>query len=252
MKGFHNCLLAIVSVTVGLMSCEKGLEPYHGNNGIYFRDNKTKFLDTSFVTFGFSGPGVTDSVISIPVSALGMTANSDRPFKLVVVDSSTAKAGVHYDALSETMTIKAGEVGTSVKLKLHRTPDIQINPVYLVLELLPNEHFQTDVRTFSNGSGTSKATSFKLWINDILTQPSKWQTPYMGTFSRKKLYLTASVLGLDIQEMINILNGTDGTVALNAQIAWGRSMKLYLNQQAAAGTPVYEDNGSRMAMGPQV
>src|SRR5688572_5721110 len=99
MKRFHNYLLAIVVLTIGLTACEKGLEPYHGNNGIYFRNNKTSFLDTGAVTFGFSDPAVRDSIISIPVSALGMTSTADRPFKLVVNDSSTAKAGVHYDAL---------------------------------------------------------------------------------------------------------------------------------------------------------
>ena len=251
MKRFPSYLLAIVLLAMGFTACEKGLDTYHGNNGIYFTNNKTSFLDSGTVTFGFSGPGKMDSVVSIPISALGMTANTDRPFKLVVNDSSTAKLGVHFDALPET-SIKAGAVSTTLQLKLHRTPDMQTTPVFIILNLQPNEHFQTDVTTFTNGSGTSRATRLKLWVNDILTQPSKWQSPYMGTFTRKKLYATAAALGLDIEEMIGILNGTDGTVALNAQIAWGRSMKLYLNQQAAAGTPVYEADGTLMVMGPQV
>jgi len=253
MKGFRNYLFAIVSITMGLVACEKGLEPYHGNSGIYFTDNKIKFLDSSIVTFGFSGPAVTDSILSIPVSAVGMTVNTDRAFKLVVNDSSTAQAGVHYDALPGTMTIKAGAVKAFIALKLHRTLDMQTKQFCIILNLQPNEYFQTDVTSFSNGANKSRATRYKIWVNDILMQPSKWQAPYMGTFSRKKLYLTAAVLGLDIQEMMDILTGTDGTVALNAQIAWGRAMKLYLNQQAAAGTPVADEAvGSLMAMGPQV
>jgi hypothetical protein len=248
MKRFLNYLLAIVVITIGLTACEKGLEPYHGNSGIYFKNNKTTFVDSGLVTFGFSDPSVRDTIIDIPVSAMGMTSTTDRPFKLVVNDNSTAKAGVHYDALFGT-SIPAGAVGTTIKLKLHRTPDLQAEPVCLILQLLPNEHFQTDTRSFSNGSTTISATRYKLWVNDLMSQPKYWQNGYMGAFSRKKVYLTASVLGLNVQEMIDILNGTDGTVALNAQIAWGRSMKLYLNQQAAAGTPVKEDNGSLMVMG---
>jgi len=248
MKGFHIYLLTILIATVGLSACEKGLEPYHGDSSVYFRNNKVNAVDSGFLTFGFSDPSVRDSVISIPVSAMGMTSTSDRPFKLVVNDSSTARAGVHYEALSGT-SIPAGAVATTIKLKLLRTSDMQTAPVSIILQLLPNEHFQTSVGSFSNGSGKSSATRFKLWITDIMTKPKYWDAGYMGGFSRKKVYLTASVLGLNVQEMIDILNGTDGTVAVNAQIAWGRSMKLYLNQQAAAGTPVREDDGSLMVMG---
>jgi len=256
MKGFRNDLLAILLITTGLTACEKGLETYHGKSVIYFTSNRTSFLDTGFVSFGFSGLSQMDSIISIPISAMGETSAGDRTFKVVANnDSSTAKAGVHYDALPEMMIIPAGSVGGTLKLKLHRTPDMQTIPVALFLQLEPNEHFQTDLRSFVNGSKTCRATTYKLWIDDMLTQPLRWNTAYMGTFSKKKIYLTATTLGLDIQETIKLLNSTDGpgsTAALNAQIAWGRSMKLYLNEQTAAGTPVYEDNGVLMAMGSSI
>src|SRR5688572_31821167 len=140
----------------------------------------------------------------------GMTSNTDRPFSLAVNDSSTAKAGVHYDAFTGPAVIKAGAVGASLKLKLHRTPDMQTEPVFIILQLQPNEHFKTDVTTFSNGSSKTNATRYKLWVTDIMTQPKFWQTGYMGAFSRKKVYLTASVLGLNVQEVIDILAGNDG------------------------------------------
>jgi len=150
------------------------------------------------------------------------------------------------------MTIPAGAVGGTVKLKIRRTAEMQITPVFLVLQLQASEHFQTAVRTFSNGSTTCSAISYKLWASDIMTQPMYWSTAYLGTFSRKKIYLTASVLGIGVQEMINTITGNDPVLSLNSQLSWGRSMKLYLNQQSAAGTPVYEDDGTLMKMGAQL
>jgi len=252
MRLSYISLFVIVFLAIGFTACEKGLETYHGDNSIYFTSNKTKFLDTGFMTFGYSAPTLVDSIISIPVSALGIPSGFERPIVLTVADSSTAKLGVHYEVLAESLSIPAGAVGGSVKLKLHRTAEMQNTPVFLVLQLQPNEHFQTAVRSFSNGSTTCSAISYKLWASDIMTQPAYWSTAYMGTFSRKKIYLTANVLGLSVQEMISTITNNNPALSLNSQLSWGRSMKLYLNQQAAAGTPVYEDDGTLMKMGDQL
>jgi uncharacterized protein YpmS len=223
---------------------------------VYFTNNYNTSLDTTVVTFAYSSTSIKDSVFAIPVSVMGNVVKTDRSYKVVVADSSTAQAGVQYDALQDTFKIHAGRVVDTLKIKLHRTVDLQTTPVNIILLLQPNSNFNTDIQSRITNSITGASFSYikyKIVLNDVLTQPKYWLSSYMGTFSRKKIYTTASVLNVPVATMLDILQNNTGSVAISSQNFWGRSMQIYLNQQKAAGTPVYEDDGTTlMLMGPSV
>ena len=93
---------------------------------------------------------------------------------------------------------------------------------------------------------------YRLMVNDILSKPKYWAVSLMGNFSRKKVYLTATVLGLQLKDMLDILLNNPNSLSTPSQTYWGRSMQIYLNQQKAAGTPVYDEDGTLMIMGSSV
>lgn len=249
MKRVSYIWVMVVGLAGSFAACQKGIETYHGDNAIYFTSNSKSYIDTAAITFAYSDTTVQDTVINITVSTLGKFYSTDRYFKVTVSDSSTAVAGVHYDPLPDSVVMKAGTLTTTFPLTVHRTPDMQVAPVSIILQLDSNRWFTTDIQQFVNTLNDScPATQYKMWVSDMIIQPRTWLTQYMGPFSRKKVYLTSTVVGLDVQDMMNDFNGT-ATISYNSQIAWGREMKIYLDQQAAAGTPVYEDNGTLMVMG---
>jgi len=249
-------LSAVLLVVSSFLSCKKESIPtYSGNTSVYFTTNYRNNIDSAMVTFSYSLSSVKDSVFSIPVSVQGMVANADRAIKVVVLDSSTAKAGVHYELLPQTFMIRKGKLLDTLKIKLLRTTDIQNTAVSIILQLQPNDYFNTDMQSLVTNSVTGSSFSFvkyRLMVNDILSKPKYWSVSNMGNFSRKKVYLTAAVLNLQLKDMFDILLNNTNSLSTPSQSYWGRSMQIYLNQQKAAGTPVYDEDGSLMVMGTSV
>lgn len=251
---FLSAILLIV-VTF-LFSCTKETIPtYSGSASIFFTSNYRNNIDSGMVTFSYSLLSVNDSVVSIPVSAMGMAADIDRSLKVVVLDSSTAKDGIHYQLLPATFMIRKSRLVDTIKIKLNRTSDIQNAPVSIILQIQPNDYFTTDMQSLVTNSVTGASFSFinyRLMVNDILSKPRYWLVSSMGNFSRKKVYLTASVLNLQLKDMFDILLNNTNSLSTASQSFWGRSMQIYLNQQKAAGTPVYDEDGTLMVMGTSV
>jgi hypothetical protein len=251
-------VIGVVAISASLASCTKqGIATYSGTESVYFTKSYSTGANTTLVTFAYSPSTVTDSLFAIPISVLGNVSQTDRACKITVVDSSsTAIAGVQYDALQDTFKIHAGKVVDTFRIKLHRTPDLQTAGVTLTLMLQPNENFNTDMNSQIINAQTGASFSYVTYtisLVDILTQPKYWLTTYMGNFSRKKVYLTAAVTGVPIATMLDILQNDTGSASVGDQNFWGRTMQLYLNQQNAAGTPVYEDDGvTLMLMGDSV
>ena len=237
-------------------SCKKeNISTYSGSTSVYFTNNYRNSIDTGTVTFSYSLSDVKDMVIAIPVSVMGLNADMERQIKVVVADSSTAQAGVHYEILPETFKIRPGLLIDTLKIKVYRTADLQVAPVSIVLQLKTNDHFNTDMQNLITNKLTGSSYSFvqyRLMLNDILSKPRYWLVSSMGNFSRKKVYLTAAVLGLQLTDMFDVLLNNPSSLAGPSQSYWGRTMQIYLNQQKAAGTPVYDEDGTLMIMGSSV
>ena len=95
-------------------------------------------------------------------------------------------------------------------------------------------------------TGTSADyTTFKISILDGLQKPDAWNNSFFGTFSVKKLKLMNTVTGMPL----NALNDYD---TYGSWVFWATMMNRYLLDQAAAGNPVLEDDGTPMKMGIKV
>src|SRR5699024_2258140 len=107
-------LLVIVTAVFCLFSCKKNnLEPYHGADNIYFSGAKLSSPDDSMtVSFGLL-PDIEDSLIKIPISVMGKPAEKDRPYKVKILDVSTAEEGVDYSFNKEDCFVPAGQLKDS-------------------------------------------------------------------------------------------------------------------------------------------
>lgn len=234
-------LLYIITVLAGCVcavSCKKeGLMNFNADNSVYFAYTDSAKLDSVVVSFGYTATAVKDSIYKIRVKTMGYMSQEDRPYRVDVInDFTTAQLGVHYDKLPEVLTIKKGKIDDTIYLKLHRTPDMQTKSVVITLGVFDNG-------TFSN---KYPYNLFRIYVNDILTQPKYWLSTYLGTFSRKKINLMAQVLGVSVSDI-------NANSVIAQMIYWGRFTQLYLNDMKAQGQTIYEDDGvTAMIMGPSV
>ncbi|WP_200976046.1 DUF4843 domain-containing protein [Echinicola sp. 20G] len=241
-------LLAIVAC----WSCvEDELTTYESNkDSIYFTYSKEGHLATSpfdslFYSVGLVPSGFTDSLISIPVKIIGKTTDYDRAFSLELSDRSTAVEGTNFKFESE-LTIPAGEVSSEILVRLYKTPDIAEDTVMLDFNLLPNDHFNTDMKSLINQFGVEELSyiNFEVYLTGTITEPAYWFAPFLGPFSEKKILLMAEVLGIDP------LIFTKSGVSVSKMMYYGKAMKRYLDIERAAGNTIYELDGSEMEMGP--
>lgn len=239
--------IALLFIAVSLVSCEKGLMNFDNNTAdVYFSDAGKNLpsiaYDSLYVSFSYTQS--KDSVRNVIVAVTGGRVDHDREYKVMVNPSSTAIAGVHFEALPQKFVIKKNMLADTIKLKLMRTPEMQTTSYFVVLDLLSSDDFGTNWKTRAISGKTIKTTSTKILFNDIIKKPSKWQDPYFGVFSRKKLFFICDFLAITPQYM-----DTDITPAeINAL---SKIVQRHLNQLQAAGQTVYEDDGiTIMKMGP--
>ena len=121
-------LLLIVSV---MASCEKDLDVYEGESGIFF-DTKNTFVDTLMVHWGQLDSDVKDIQWWLKVNLIGDTKDYDRHFQIAVTtdegDEYAAKEGRDYVKFPTDYVIKAGENETYIYFTLLRDADLAEKP----------------------------------------------------------------------------------------------------------------------------
>ena len=234
-------------------SCKKNLEIYSGKNNIYFNEagrlpafSGEVIRDSTIMSFSLAKN--TDSIVNMVIKTTGTVSDKDRSYKLIIDPVSTAIEGKHYDALPQTFSIKKNPLQDTVKIKFHKTVDMQAQNFTLFFKLEANENFSADMVDKLINATTGQRLSFikyRWFVNDIIKKPGRWLDGYLGTFTRKKLSLIVQVLGIDPAYM-------DTSMSIAELTAYGKFMQRYLNDQKAAGKTIYEDDGSEMIMGPSV
>lgn len=248
MKKFIFSLCAITVILLS-PSCEKPLETYSGKPSIYFNEAAkavtaiNPLKDSTIVSFSLAKS--RDSIINMVIATTGELSTQERPYKLMVNPNSTAIAGTHYEILTETFSIKKNKALDTVQIKIFRTVDMQSQTFLLSFDLHDNDQFTTMMTDkFVTTTGiTHSYVNYRWFLNDIVKKPARWLDAYLGTFSRKKLFLMVDVLGVDPVRL-------DNAVAIAELDAYGKFMQRYLNEQRAAGNNILEDDDSVMIMGP--
>lgn len=252
----NHIIIAVLLLSAAFTACKKGLNTYAGTTGIYFRLALLQFSnnpgrDSTAISFSYSKATLKDSLIAIPVQISGAPSPVEREFKLTIDPKTTAISGTHYQILNQKFVIPANGGEQYIFINLHRTPDMLSNNFLLVLNLEENEHFGTPMKDRLVNATTGKRLSFikhTIWMNDILKKPATWLDGYLGTFSRKKLFLMAEVAEIQsIGELDNI-----GLTSIAKIQYYGIFMQRYLNDMRASGKTVYEEDGKEMVMGSSV
>lgn len=244
-------LLFIFTIAVVLGACKKQqLLTYDADDNIYFANmHITMRMDSVNLSFAYSPATVTDSTIYVQVAVTGTPKSADREYVINVDPSSTAQVGTNF-VLPDKFVLHAGGLKDSFPVKLLRTPDLETNSLSLKLNLASNSEFHTDIKAITGVLDSINALSFKINLSDILSQGTYWTSimqNYFGTFSVTKLRLINQVTGMPL----DYVNTGIYDLNLNARCAsWAITMSRYLKDQAAAGHPVYEDDGvTLMTMG---
>lgn len=244
MKKIASYLIGVFLVSMMAWGCEKDeIEAWSGVTNIYFEGaNEYYSYDSTGMTFGYSTDDVTDSIVSIPVIIQGPTVDYDREFLVTTIDGTTAVAGEHY-TLPEQLFIYADSVNGTVPITFHRTEDMKTDTITLVLTLVANDNFQLNmisgVPVSSSSDDEMSYTTVKVSVNDLLSEPTEWSEYYFGSYSEKKLLLLNEICDMPL----DALNTTD---TRSQWVSWSIKLQRWLDAQAAAGTPVYEEDGSLM------
>ena len=98
--------VAAVAALIGLAGCDQDKVVYSGPNYLMFSDTLYQYAVQE-----------TNEIFDVPVSAT-VPADYDRTFAIEVIDQkSNAVEGKHYKILSNTVTIKAGEMAANVEVQ---------------------------------------------------------------------------------------------------------------------------------------
>ncbi len=244
-------------ILISLVSCATDELPVFDTtiSNIYFewakegRENYSQTLDSIDVTFALELPSVTDTIINVPVKILGYTSEMDRDVNISVVTSgTTAVEGVHYE-IPSSVVMPADSVRAYVPVTLKRDASLKDGIVSLKFQLVENEYFKTAIfstEEYYNVNRELSFTEFEISFSDILTKPAYWNRTfdgYLGNWTAKKVYLIAELAGVSVEKLTV-------TPSIQELFAFTRILRDHLKAQQLAGTPVLEDDGTEMAVGP--
>lgn len=244
--------LLYISILFMAVACKREpLTTYHVKDNIYFVNEvgTGNFVDTLDYTFAYSDASIKEAIVNLPLGIAGIPAVSSRQYKIVVDPASTALAGTHFE-LSEQV-FHSGRARDTLSIKLRRTSELISGTKKLILQLQPNDDFNTELlyRTVPGSIiDTVSMVRFTITISDILNSGPAWDATYarfFGTFSLKKVRLIHELLGMPLDFW------SPATIAgarTSQAIYYAATMGRYLNDQAAKGNVILDENGSPMRM----
>lgn len=234
-----------------LAGCTKDIKTFDGEPVVYFQHAierrhpyENLFYDSSLVSFAYMPGSRQDSLLPLCIKVSGAPDEADRSYTLRVNDSSTAVEGTHYAFVNSDYTIRAGEVTDTVYIRLKRLPVMLSASFTIYLELHANEHFGVDIeKKVLSASAAVSSIRHRVKFDDVLARPKYWLDAYLGTFTRKKYYLMCAMLEIPLDKM-------NTSVTIPETVYYGKFMQRYFNEQKANGTPILEEDGTEMIMGP--
>ncbi|SMO56302.1 DUF4843 domain-containing protein [Solitalea koreensis] len=229
-----------------LISCEKDLMTYEGESNVYFEEAGGAMdvrLAKDSTGFSFAPIINKDSVVKVVISTVGTPVNYDREYKMEIDPSSTAVLGTHFEfPADQKFVIKKNAIHDTVRVRLIRTPDMLDKELNIIFNLVPNENFNTlfKQRLNSQNKPVSCITK-KLMVTDGLLKPRNWSINYFGNFTKTKMFLVCELCGVTPLYM--------DTMSTAEGLFYARTTQRYLNEQAAKGNIIKDEDGKNMVMG---
>lgn len=144
---------------------------FEGNNQVYFALKNTS--DTLYnYSFGTAPTSVTRDTVAVTVKLAGVKKSTAQHFKVVVDPSSSAQAGVHYEALNSDQIIPADSLSATFPVVLLRKnlSSTQNDNIRIVLRL---------EATNDLGVRFPNMTKRIITFDNVLEKPYWWDYPIM-------------------------------------------------------------------------
>lgn len=233
----------------------------------YFYKNIDLYYDSLRHTFSQDADDVTSYVMSARLRTMGKVRDYDRPVRVVVdTENSTAIEGTHFTANLGNVVIPAGAAEAMVDVTFLRHPDFLENELKLMLKVEDNEHFkvpftqQKNTNIYYDQGDTIMANRFLFLVNEFYSEPVIWSfflyaypdgVNPCGAWSAKKQRLMSQLFNITEDDWDYTKGWANGTgVQMQSFIYYAIRLQVYLQEQADNGTPVREDDGSFMQLGP--
>ena len=234
------------------VSCNKGLEEYSGNSGLYFamsiRDASVN-ADTLYseaTPRPFVMTEKSDSVLNIRVKIIGDLADKDRYFQVGTIPEESTLLSGDCEPLKESYVVKAGQIYGQIDLHFHRTASLKGTERKLKIRLLPTSDFNLPMKVWKNGSKDYVSIlEHEIVISDKYVQLPGFAEYAFGPFSEKKMELLLQLSGLEFSDFNEKFSTTYAK-------ALGQKLDRYLKEQTAKGQPVLEEDGSPMTAGEYI
>lgn len=264
-------ILALVSsliASVSLVSCEKELMGYQGEEGVYFavrRGQNAIYMQqwpyhptTSINLFSLTK---NDTIVGITVALAGPQKDYERSFHVEInPDSTSALVDQHFQIVNPTPIIPAHSSSTEVLVKLFKSVDLRKARKSIGLRLKEGSELGLSFPKFQAIPGYTNtqepivqqfnASLHTLYIQDFLPKPAVWsgsvsavnqETLTWGAYTEKKILLMCELMQLSYADF-----ESTQTMPTVRQLLIARQTAEYLIAQFNAGTPVLEDDGRLM------
>lgn len=229
---------------------------YGGQTRLYI--NSEAYIDTISYSFSTASDTVTQMVLETRIRTMGKVRDYPRPVKLSVdKELTTAVEGVHYTLDFNDAVIPAGEGEVMFPVTFLRAEDLMGKRVQLVLKLEDNDYFkvyfneQKNTNVYTSVGEQIMADRFKFVVSEIYTEPSYWDfaVDALGPWSVAKFRFVNNVCEIPMEDWENW--GVDGSKVQAGRFPiYGIMVRNELQRLADAGTPVLDDDGSYMQLGP--
>ena len=203
--------MAAVAALIAFSGCDQDKVVYSGPNYLMFSD--------TLYTYAVQE---TNEIFNVPVSAT-VPANYDRTFGVEVIDKeSNAVEGKHYKILSNTVTIKAGEMSTDVKVQgLYKNIGITDSLGFALRLVIP------DTEQWSLYKNEAKVVMQKICPFDIKN--------FKGYCKVTSSYLSSDYYPKKVDLRLvtsDIVEGKENTIVVHGLYFDGYDMEIKFNRKA--------------------
>ncbi|MEG1955617.1 MAG: DUF4843 domain-containing protein [Mucinivorans sp.] len=235
-----------------LFACKEApLTTYpEGENSVYFAVKNTNksiaglYKDTT--VFSFADYFTSDTIVSLPINALGDFAGYDRTFAYQVLpEGTTAKLNDDFELVGQTNLIKANKIAGTIEIKLKRSEVLASKVLYIRLQLLENQDFNLAIKrefTDLNNNKFINLVEHTIAFFDFITRPVTWDRVQsrLGNYSTDKYKLVSHLCDMTSEDWKNL-----NSIRM-IDLMWVRT-RNYLQREIDKGTPVQEtrEDGSK-------
>lgn len=136
MKKIVYSIIFLCSLLVGCQ--ENEMNTFDNEGAVYFQLNATNWSDMSdSIVYSFAGKDEMKVTLNLQVDLMGEAVDYDREICLIIDQKlTTAKEGVHYQALETSYILPAGAYTMQIPVTiLGSDPDLEKKMVQLALQL---------------------------------------------------------------------------------------------------------------------